>query len=188
MPAKAHSLYAKIKSFTFLWSIRRYKFEGNFLGLRRAQAISRKVSVTAKNGGVGEFEVQRWQKAALDTWQIFFFHSIPPPEFLVMHNPASCSWGCPNCLEKEIARLFFTDQQMFGSRARNSILDSSVSQITEFACRKNKEKRISDTAAASDWEGNVMMAIEKFYEIEGSYQVYSLIQFSYLSSFLWRHE
>ena len=89
MPAKAHSLYAKkIKSFTF--SGRRYKFEENSLGVKRALAISRKVSVTAKNGGVGEFEVQRWQKAALDTWQIFFY-SIPPLEFLVMHNPASCS-------------------------------------------------------------------------------------------------
>ena len=57
MPSNSHIHYAKkIKSFTF--SGRRYKFEENSLGVKRAQAISRKVSVTAKNGGVGgEFEL-----------------------------------------------------------------------------------------------------------------------------------
>ena len=63
MPAKAHSLRIckKIKRFTF--SGRRYKFEENSLGVKRAQAISRKLSVTAKNGGVGEFELAEVAKS-----------------------------------------------------------------------------------------------------------------------------
>ena len=52
-----HYMQKKSRVSRFCWSKERYKFEENSLGVKRAQAISRKVSVTAKNGGVGEFEL-----------------------------------------------------------------------------------------------------------------------------------